>query len=482
MLKGIFALFSGNLFAKIVGVGREVLLSYLYGTGAVLGAFRVSQSAALVSVNFFTSDTLNSGFIPLYKEYKSSSEEEASKFFWTIHTLLTIASVFILVLLIFFAEYLVGFIAPGLVKDDLVLAATFLQVLAISIPFYVLSALYANLALANGLYRLISVRPLLQSLGLMLGAFISYYADNIWYLAAGFTIAYVCFYLYCAFHIWHKKYILLTNFLNLSLLTRFFKVIRPLLPLPIFLQGTIVVEKLVASYLGIEVIASLEFAKFITETGMVLIAIPIGYVGLSAFSSLSKSQTAQILRLIIPILIILCIPASCFLYIYSEFIVSILFERGAFDKNSVELTAQILRGLSIGFWAQVISYVLIKAMNSNMKNLLVMYFMIAALLLNAIVNITMYKFMGAVVLGISVSCYGLLLLALTITYYNLWKECITILIPMLIITFIYYLLHTYMLVQYSQIVNIIVFVAYWSLWLVFMPAFRATLLTVYQDK
>jgi putative peptidoglycan lipid II flippase len=472
MFKGVLSIFGGNLIGKVIGVAREILLSYLYGTGAIIGAFRVAQSSALVTVNFFTSDTLNSGFIPLYRTYKNESEEKANALFWSLNSVLSLFSCIITFILYFFATEVVTTIAPGVDRDSQMVAVQFLGVLAFSIPFYVLSALYANLAIAKNFYRLMSIRPTIQSVGLMLGALGAFFFDDYVLIAWGFTASYVIFFIYSLYFLNTKKLLVKGHLWSKKILLAFWKVVRPLLLLPFFLQGNIVVEKIVASFMGIEVLAAVEFAKFVTETGMVLLAIPIGYVGLSAMSGFSKDETTFFLNKIIPFVLLITIPATCFIMIYSNEVITLLFKRGAFLQDSVELTANILLGLSVGFWAQVISYILIKAMNANMENKRVFYYMIVALASNTLFNLIFYKYLGPITIGLGVSLYGLTLLIFSLSYYNLLLTTLRTLTSLVLCGSIYYFFDFYVMQSVPFFISILIFLIYWCTLFMFVPPYH----------
>lgn len=472
MSKAILSVFSGNLFGKIVGVLREIILSYFYGTGAIIGSFRVSQAATFVAINFFTSDILNSGFIPLYKNYLAESKSKALDLFWTLHTLLFLLSLFISFTLFIFSNEIVSLLAPGLSKKELQLANEFLRVLSGTVPFYVLSALYANLAVANGAYLLISLRPVVQSIGLIIGAVGAYFFDKVLLMAWSVLLSFSTFWCYSLYYTHKRMFLGKLKFWKIEPAVRFWRVVRPLLPLPIFLQGNIVIEKMVASYLGIEVIASLEYAKFITETGMVLVAIPIGYVGLSKMSGLTKKKTALFLRKVVPFVFLVTVPISAFLFAHPDWIVKVLFSRGAFDAQSVSITSSIVRGLAIGFWAQVLSYIFIKALNANLKNHIALAVMMAALAINALLNISLYKYLGVITLGISVSLYGISMLVFSVLYYNLGKFVFSSLLPLIFFAMVYIAVDFLLLDDLSRILIPIFFLVFWIVGLSIVPQYR----------
>lgn len=474
MIKGIVSIFAGNLVGKVLGVFREIIIAGFYGTSSQVGAYRISQSTSLIPVNFFTSDTLNSGFIPLFKRYKAISDEKAQSLFCILQFILGSIGLLISVFLYIFSSDAVTFIAPGISLQDSALAAQFVEVMALSLPFYILSALYANLAMANNHYFLISIRPTIQSAGMILGVLLACWLDNLMFFAWGFSFAYMFLFVLSVFEL-SKKHFLWVSLIDLKeIMADLWKVIKPLLWLPIFLQGNIIIEKMVASYMSIETIAAVDYAKFITETGIVLLAIPIGYVGLSELSNLGRHETKEKLKTIIPRVLLITIPLSFFIFWNSEIITSIVFERGAFDGESVTLTSMILMGLSIGFWAQVISYVLIKALSANYRNKEVLIYMMISLLLGAMFNIAFFKQLGAITLGLGVSVYGIALLLLTLNAYKMLSDILPILMLLifggigysfLINQFVFYDLISFVL-------SCVLFTVYWLAFIFLIPNTR----------
>jgi len=474
MIRGIVSIFTGNLVGKVLGVFREIIIAGLYGTSGPVGAYRISQSTSLIPVNFFTSDTLNSGFIPLFKRYKAISKEKAQSLFWILQFILGSLGLLISIFLYIFASEAVTFIAPGVSIQDSALAAQFVEVMALGLPFYVLSALYANLAMANHYYFLISIRPTIQSIGMISGVLLAYWLDNLMYFAWGFSIAYIFLFVFSIFEL-SKRHLFWFSLLDIKEITAdFWKIIKPLLWLPIFLQGNIIVEKIVASYMGIETVAAVDYAKFITETGIVLLAIPIGYVGLSELSNLGRNEINTKLKKIIPLVFIVTFPISIFIFWNSEIIVSIVFERGAFDKESVNLTSLVLLGLSIGFWAQVISYVLIKALSASFRNKEVLIYMLIALSVGAVFNLSFYEQLGPITLGLGVSVYGIVLLLLTLNAYKMLYDFVSIFILMILGGVGYSLLVNQFIFDdfFGFVLSCMLFFVYWLVFIFLIPDTR----------
>lgn len=426
MRKSVLLLSGGNMLSKIVGVGREILMAGLFGTGNIIGAFRIAQTGTLAPANFFTSDSLNAVFVPLYKKYATESCNKAQTLLWGLITVFTLLSLLILATLCFFAELWIDILAPGLGPTGAALAAGMLKVMGIGIPFYLLSALLMFLGMANDDFVPTAVRPVFQNLGLISGALAASLLHDLAWLSWGFTASYIFF------SVWVFLRTLRSGFLAFpetwrwyeigDVMQAFWQALRPLLFLPVMLQGCIVIERIVASLIGIAAISSLDYAKFITETVIILVALPIAQVGLYHWSGLDGDMLRDHLKKILFLILLVSMPVSVFLAVHAELVVKVLYARGAFDAHSISVTRDILFGISLGLWAQTAGYVLVKALNAQLRNHAVFQIMVMALFVNTVCNMILYRYFGPMTLGIGNSAYGIMLLAGTLSVFKLWRD------------------------------------------------------------
>jgi putative peptidoglycan lipid II flippase len=212
----------------------------------------------------------------------------------------------------------------------------------------------------------------------------------------------------------------------------FGRVIRPLLLLPVMMQGNTAVERIVASLLGVGVVASLDYAKMIAETGLVLIAVPVGLASLAELSRVDAEVARERLGRILTPMLLLLVPLSAFLALNCEQVVRLLYRRGAFNEESVALTQAILLGSSVGFWAWIISAVFVKALNAQMRNREAVLFMGVAFGINVTFNLCAWRYLGPITLGLGTSIYALVLFALSARALHLGdalRRCAAPLVP-----------------------------------------------------
>ena len=426
MRRGLFILVTTNIASKAVGILREICFATFYGVSAVMGAFRFSQTITMVFMNFFTTDTLNAGFLPLFERYKQESPEQALCFFWFLFALLGLLSVVIFSLLFFGTPLLVHWFAPGFHGPVVVVAEQFIRIFALGVPFCLMGTLFSYLAMSSGAFFGVGARPMFESVGLMLGVMLSIWDHRFTDIAWGFVIAYVLFFSIMVSVCCNKK---LLQWVGMPVLVKNFKImrhefwqtIRPLLILPLFMQGKYIVEKLFASLIAVSVVAALDYARIIIQTGVNVLAMPVGLLGLSVFSALSGKQLAQKLESVVTILLGITVPMTLFLVFNSRLVILILYGYGKFDNHAVDEANSILVGMSLAFFAQVVSYVLLKAMNAQLQNQRVMLYLIFGISCNILFIILFFRQLGPMSLGIGESIYAMVVFILGIKYFGLFQ-------------------------------------------------------------
>lgn len=470
MKRQILQLLSGNFISKVLGFIRELLLSRFFGTGEINGAYRIAQTGTLVPINFLTSDSLNSAFIPLYKKYLLENEEKARTFKWMMYIVFLCISLIVWIGIYFFSDFWVTILAPGVDARTKLITKDMLEVMALCTPFYLCSAIINYVSMAHNDFVPMSMRAIVQNLGMLLGVFAAYYLNNYKYLAWGFTGSYIFF---CFWAFARKDSTTLfsrpTKFTKVNareVFGEFGSIMKPLLLLPFILQGNIALERSLSSLISIDAVSGLDYARFITDTINFFVAIPIAFAGLSNWASSDISKTKNNLININRLLIFFGCSCSFFIYINAEDIVSLLFKHGKFDNDSVVITANYLRGMAIGLWAQLIGYIFIKALNAHMQNKKVLMAVSLSVLVNIAGNLLLYKKFGAYGIGIGASLNGLILYFFCSTYLGIINKIIKPLIIMVFILTLYSIIYITLNVEsyfhtnhviYTLIINFISF-------------------------
>jgi putative peptidoglycan lipid II flippase len=360
MFRSVRVLLFGGIVGKVLGVARELVFAWLFGTGGIAAAFRLAQSAFLIPLQGLVSEAINSAFIPLFAAERVRDRNHAAAIFNAMHLALAAISIVVAVALFAFAAEVVRFLAPGFDASRLATACTLLRGLSCAMPLYILSALYGAVQLAAGGGQLLAARASLQSLGLLAGASLAWYLQAPIWLAAGFFIAYL--YLSAT----GMRFVLAQglpmsprrafNRESAQALNKLWRIFRILIWIPIAIQLNSVVERQTASVTDVHAMAALDYAKFINETLIILLAMPFGLAGLSGLAHVEADEARALQVRALRMLLYAGVPLGAAIQVHSLTIVQVLFQRGAFGVESSQVTSTILETQALGIWAQLIGY------------------------------------------------------------------------------------------------------------------------------
>lgn len=413
--RGFVQLLSWGLLGKVVALGREVLFAAAYGAGPTASAFRVAQTATFVPVNLLTSDLLSAAFLPRYTALHAEDPRAARRVLWSYLLVLGSGSLVLAAVLHAAAPALTAAVAPGLSASTSGTAADLLAGLAWCCPLIVVSALLGYALVADGSYGLLAARPLLQSGGLVLGTAAAVVTGHVQWLATGFTAAWAGYLLLCV-HGVHRRRLLhgptgLTAALVAACSREAGRVVRPLLALPLLLQATIVLERVLSSLVSDSTVAAVDYAKVVTESVIGLVAVPLGVLGLAELPRRSAAEQREVVDRVTRQVLLLLVPASAVLVAAAPLVVEVLYGRGQLDGEGRRQITLVLLGLAAGLWAQVLGYVLVKALTAQGRTREVLACMAPALAAQAAVQALALTALGPVALGLGPSAYGLVLVA-----------------------------------------------------------------------
>ena len=412
MIRKSLQLAGGGLAGKVLGVGREFLVASFYGTTGVAASYRVSQSAVFIPVNFFTADCLSCGFLPLYKRYASEDKELSSALFWVMGGFFLLLTVGIGATLYLASHRVASMLAPGFSADSKNLAAEMIRAMAVGVPINLIRCFLGYYEMANGRYRMMAARASLQSVGLVAGSCIAYYLRRPVWLAWGFVLAYAVFLVWGAIVVLqHNQLDPAAKCVNRARLRRIGRdlltIMRPLMVLPLFVQGSVATERIFASLLGEQTVPALDYARLISETGVLMLAVPFGLTGLAELVVISEAKLSEQVMKVCRFLLGIAVPTTIFVFRSRVDIVTILFRRGAFNADSVRLTANALAGVALGLWAQITTYFLIKVLSARFMNWAVVKVALLGAIINVIVSFCLYRRLGILGLGLGATANSL---------------------------------------------------------------------------
>lgn len=406
-------LMGGALLGKALGFVRELMMAQVLGASIVADGFRGALTGVLLPLILLQNDCVPALLIPLHKRW--GGQGRVIRRFTALTIALTLAATLIMLALEGLARQWVDVIVGGFSAEGQALTLLFIRIMALGMPASVLMNCLAAAEISHGRSRIASLRSSVQNLAVIAGILLLGLTGRLDVLAWSFTVAFNGLAAWGTFTLVRDGTLSMTGVSPaevVSAAAEFLRGLRPLLVQPLAEQGQVWLERFLASALVTGTLASLDYARTLTESAVLLVSQPVGLAVLSAGER--PDPRAQVDALARPLLGV-AVPASLFLILFAPDVVQLVFARGAFNAHAVSLTSQTLRGTAFGLWAATLGWVLLRILNSAGRNGLAAVILSLAFAANAAADLLTVGVLGpfglgSLALGLSEAMRGLVLL------------------------------------------------------------------------
>jgi len=436
MSKSIVSIAIGNVTSKAVGLLREVLFAAWFGTGEVAAAFRIAQTAFLLPTHALVGDSLGPGLLPLYRAMRNEGRGDERMLVLVASLYASAFSLVCGALLYLYSHAVVSHLAPGSLQSVAQLAAALLRILSLALPFYVLGYLLGYVEAGHGRFGAIAWRPLVFNVGSIAGAALAVVTRVDHWIAIGLVVGHVLFFGWTIVQLRAIGPLFPSTFgpkvVRNQVSSRFLMNVAPLLALPILAQANVVVERIISSSLGVAVIPSVDYARFISETAVQLIAVPLGIKTMAISDGKGTGSHDRHVRDAAALAMVMAIPVGAYVLQNATPIVAVLFARGSFDQAAVHATGGVLRWFGGSLGATVVGYYLVKVLNAHLRNMRAIGLVAAAVIANMLVNVCCWRWLGVDVVGVGSAAYGVVLLLGGMTVLGMWRSLSPVLVWLIV--------------------------------------------------
>lgn len=386
-----------TLLVKMFGYVEKLLLANYFGTSYIVDSYTVVLTIVL-SLFLFFREIIEPGFLNVFLDVRSNGNEVVS---WDLFNqglrIILFIALIISILSYFFPKEFITVFAPGFDGEQLELSKLLIKIAVPACIFLSLSTI-TSITL-NGLK--IFVLPASGELvfkGLIIICLVLFFKKHgITGAAIGILIGSVG---RLGIHLTklYKKISFKKIRIESKYKQRVWKLTWPLLIGVGFSQISSIVDNIFASYLQEGAIAALSYAKKITELPVVIFPYVISIVVFPYFSQLAieknKERIKKMLTNYLMWVTIAFIPIASFFYIYSNSIVEIIFQRGAFDAYSTLLTSKPLMIYSLGMVFFAIETILVIFYYANADTRTPVFVGIGCVILNIFLTWGFIHFIG----------------------------------------------------------------------------------------
>ena len=405
-------LMAGAFLGKLLGFVREVSMAHALGASMMADGYRGAITAVMLPIIFVQNECVPAVLVPQHQRWQQ--EGRAAKALAALGMALFLLATAITVAVEIGLKPWVDVIVGGFSPAGQSLTEDFVAIMALAMPASVLLNVLASAEIAMGRARLTSIRASLLNVSVLVGIGVYVVTGYAHALAWAFTLSFNSLVLWGLWTLWREGLIDPAGLGLRSVATEmadFARRLRPLLVQPVSEQTFWWSERLLASRLVTGSVASMDYARTLTETVILVISQPLGMSVLARGPA--KDVPGLLNRLGRPMLA-LSVPAAVFAIFFADWVVRLVFARGAFDEKAVHLTGSAVAGISTGLWAATLGWVLIRVLNSTGRNGHAALVLTAAFLGNILWNVATASWQptmnGTLLLGMGEGVRGLVLL------------------------------------------------------------------------
>lgn len=350
LTKSVFIIMMISILGKFLGLARESVLAAYFGASGETDAYKLAFGIPSILL-FAISVGLATTFIPIYSSYlRSRTKEETQYFLNNIFNLVVVLSVVITLLGVLAAPYIVKYIAIGFDASVLQLTVT---LTIISLPCMIFFAMF-NMGSAylesNGKFATPAMSWIIYDI-IIIGSIVLFYRNGIKAITVGSLLAVASLFLIQLPVILRNGYRYKLVFdLREKGFRKMVTLTGPVIIGSAFNQIYIFIERMFASGLQEGSISALDYAYKVNSIVFNIFSLSIITVIYPKLASLSEEMPAFKASLIkgIRAISLISLPTMVFICLFSSQIVTLLFQRGAFDITDTKLTSFALVGFSIG--------------------------------------------------------------------------------------------------------------------------------------
>lgn len=401
--------------SRIAGFVRDVLTASILGAGPIADAFFV----ALKLPNFFRRVTAEGAFsvafVPVYSESLTKDGREAADRFASNAFMIMLLILAVVTLLALVAmPYIIMAIAPGFESSQArhLLAVDLSR---ITFPYLLLMSLTALLGgVMNALDRFapFAFAPVLFNLCLIVALLFSGHFEN-----AGYAMAYgiaasgvlqLLWLLGCAWRAGFRLRLSLPRFDGKA--REVFKLMGPGVIGAGVMHINLFADLIMASFLATGSISYLYYADRLNQLPLGVVGIAVGTALLPMLSKAmagdDHEKARALFRKALEICLMLALPAAIALAVIPQALITVLFERGAFDAADTQATVAVLMSYALGLPAYICIKVFSTAHWARKDTKTPVKISVIGTVANIALSLVLIQFMGVVGIALATGLTG----------------------------------------------------------------------------
>ena len=406
LLRSILTVGGFTMLSRVLGFIRDILVAAFLGAGPVADAFFVAFKMPNFFRRLFAEGAFNAAFVPLFAaKLTDDGRKPAAQFAAAVMSVMVVFLLVFVTALQIAMPWLMYVFAPGFANDPekFLLAVDLTRITFPYLLFISLVSLLGGVLNSLGRFAAAAATPVILNL-VLIGAMLlatPYLPSPGHSLAWGVAVAGVAQFLWLVYACRREGVSLRLPRPRLSPPVR--RLLRLMVPGAIgagVVQINLLVDIVIASLLPTGAISFLYYADRVNQLPLGVVGVAIGTALLPLLSRQLRAgedrEALNSMNRAIEIALLFTIPGAAALLIIAHPIVSVLFERGAFDAATSLATAQALMAYSVGLPAYVLIKVLAPGFFARQDTATPVKIAIVCVAINVILNLILIQFLAHV--------------------------------------------------------------------------------------
>lgn len=423
-------------FSKVLGLVREILLAYRFGTSYVVDIYTICLSFPSIILAMFVSGVSNA-YIPVASRI---GEGKHKLFFNKCVTLMLIVSLLLCVLCYIFSDFIATVIAPGFEGEKLSLMSKSLKEIVIMIPFFTVFMLLSSHLMLKEKFIVSNFCDYIITNTIVILSILLVVGENLSFLIVGYVLSIIVSTIVLVIYAIKTKEISYRPSFSFkdNDIWCIFKLAIPLGISLLMNQLNTVIDNAFASSIGEGVPSAMNYANKIQTIALSLttsIFMSMCYPRMNHYFAIAEDNNAMYyVKKGISISCFVAIPMAAFLFCYSDMVINLIFEYGAFSSQSTKVVAECLSYYAIGIPFYAMTVALTNALAGKQMQKRILKNTILTVVLNVLLNFLLMNIFEYRGLALATSLSGLFSFFITLIDLKLLKlKCLdkTVLIDVL---------------------------------------------------
>lgn len=386
---------------KLVAVVKELVVAYEFGTGDALDAFLIAFVLPSFAITLIGA-SMNAALIPIYIQVREQEGPEAAQRVLSSVMVLTIGFLVAMSLVLAVtASHTLPLLASGFAAEKLVLTHSLYNVLLFTLVLGGLTTAWGAILNANHRYALAAVVPVATSIITIFLVVVMAKHWGSYALAVGGVGGALIETVLLGWGLAREGISLIPRWCGMSpAVKQILQQFSPMVAGAFLMGGTAVVSQSMAAMLGSGSVSALAYGNKVTNLVVGIGAVAVSTAVLPHFSRMVTEKDWHGLRHTLGtytrLLLVISLPVTLAMIYYSEPMVAVLFQRGAFTDSDTHIVGQVQAIILLQIPLYVVGLLFVRLISALKANQVMMWGNAINLLVSIVLNYVLMQWFGVV--------------------------------------------------------------------------------------